>query len=241
MVRDDYRNEMSAGTIHPSQPHHDRSRPIVGITADVENNRYVISPHYARIVHEEGGLPIILPPIAADAALFVERCGGIILTGGDDPIMEHWGIVTHPKAKKIHPERQAFELALLDELDRRSRPALGVCLGMQLMGLHAGGTLDQYLPDSLPTAADHWDRKPHAIRGELGEGIVHSHHRQALTSAGRLRVVATAHDGVIEAIDDPDRPFYVGVQWHPERTNDETFGRAIIRKLIDTARTSKSA
>jgi putative glutamine amidotransferase len=220
--------------IHPSA----NERPIIGITSDVDidDDRCTLRPHYARIVHEEGGLPIILPPIASLAEVYVERCDGIILTGGDDPIMERWGIATHPKAKKIHPDRQQFELALLDALDRRARPALGVCLGMQLMGLHAGGSLDQHLPDTLATADDHWGRKPHAIAGELGEGIVLSHHRQALTDPGTLRVVAEAPDGVIEAVADPLRAFYIGVQWHPERTDDATLGCSIIRMLIDASR-----
>jgi len=212
---------------------------VIGITVDVEGEgeetRLSLRPHYARMVHEEGGLPIILPPIAQLAEAYVRQCDGFILTGGDDPIMEHWGIPTHPKARKIHPDRQRFELALLDALGSAHRPALGVCLGMQLMGLHAGGKLDQFLPESLSTAADHWDRKPHAIQGELGEGIVLSHHRQALIDPGRLRIVATASDGVIEAVEDASRPFYLGVQWHPERTEDETLGRSIIRRLIQAA------
>lgn len=180
-------------------------------------------------------MPIVLPPIAALAEAYVEQCHGFILTGGDDPIMERWGIATHPKAKKIHPDRQQFELALLESLDRSARPALGVCLGMQLMGLHAGGTLDQHLPDALASAADHWGRIPHTICGELGEGIVLSHHRQALTDAGSLRVVAVAPDGVIEAVSDPARSFYLGVQWHPERTEDDALGRGIIRRLVAAA------
>lgn len=218
-------------------PRSAESRPVIGMTTDMEDDRLTVRSHYARIVHEEGGVPMLLPPIVALAERYVAQCDGVILTGGDDPIMEQWGVATHPQAKKIHPDRQAFELALLDALDRSSsRPVLGVCLGMQLMGLRAGGTLDQFLPETLATAGDHWDRKPHAVRGELGEGVVLSHHRQALTDAGRLRVVATAPDGVIEAVDDPARRFYLGVQWHPERTEDEALGRGIIRRLVAAAR-----
>jgi len=220
----------------------ERQRPLIGITVDVnvEDDRLMLRPHYARLVHEEGGLPMLLPPIPSLAATYVAQCHGVILTGGDDPIMEQWGIETHPNATRIHPDRQAFELAVLEAVDQHNRPALGVCLGMQLMGLRAGGTLEQYLPDSLATAADHWGRKPHEIRGMLGEGTVFSHHRQALTDPGSLRVVAVAPDGVIEAVDDPARPFYLGVQWHPERTDDDSLGRAIIRRLIETARRVRS-
>jgi len=112
---------------------------------------------------------------------------------------------------------------------------LGVCLGMQLMALHAGGALDQHLPDSLPTAADHWGRKNHQVAGELGSALVQSHHRQAITNAGSLRVAARAHDGVIEAVRDEDRRFYLGVQWHPERTADDGLGSGLIFNLIEAA------
>jgi putative glutamine amidotransferase len=109
---------------------------------------------------------------------------------------------------------------------------------MQLMGLHAGGALDQHLPDSLKTAADHWDHHDHPVEGELGSGNVHSHHRQALTDAGALRVVARAPDGVIEAVRADDRPFYLGVQWHPERTDDSKLGPGIFKELMAAARSS---
>jgi putative glutamine amidotransferase len=106
------------------------------------------------------------------------------------------------------------------------------------MALHAGGVLDQHLPDTLATAADHWERTEHAVDGLLGTGQVHSHHRQAITDPGRMRIVARAHDGVIEAVDLPPeetRSLYLGVQWHPERTADEHLGRDIIWRLVDAA------
>jgi putative glutamine amidotransferase len=107
---------------------------------------------------------------------------------------------------------------------------------MQLMGLHSGGTLEQHLPDVLPTAALHWDRRAHTISGEIGAGTVNSHHRQALSDPGRLEVIAIAEDGVIEAVHDASRPFYVGVQWHPERTDDVSLGLGLIQKFVDVAR-----
>ncbi len=150
--------------------------------------------------------------------------------------MEHWSIPTHPRARTIDPARQEFELALLRALDSRPGEAvLGVCLGMQLMGLHRGGRLDQHLPDSLPSAGSHSDCAVHGVCGALGEGRVHSNHRQALVDPGDLEIVARAPDGVIEAVRDPARPFYVGVQWHPERTDDEVLGPGIIRRLVEAA------
>jgi putative glutamine amidotransferase len=161
----------------------------------------------------------------------------MVLSGGDDPATERWGQPTHPRAKPMDPRRQAFEVALLEALDAEGEvPVLGICLGMQLMGLHRGGRLDQFLPESLPTAEGHAPGRRHAVSGALGCGPVHSHHRQALADPGALSVVARAEDGLIEAVRDEARPFYVGVQWHPERTEDEALGPGLFRSLVDAAR-----
>lgn len=208
-------------------------RPLIGITADLAGEKFTVAKPYSEAIRAAGGLPLVLPCMAELAADFVHLCDGILLTGGDDPITTHWGVPVHPNAKPVDPQRQDFELALLAALDLQPhKPVLGVCLGMQYMGLHCGGTLDQNLPDSLPTAADHWDRRAHEIHGELGSGLVNSHHRQALSDPGAMRVVATAPDGVIEAVQRDDRPFYLGVQWHPERTDDEQLGRGLIRRFV---------
>jgi putative glutamine amidotransferase len=213
------------------------SAPRIGITADVDDERYFSRQPYADAVAAAGGLPLLIPPIEERAATYVEALDGVILSGGDDPIMEPFGRPTHPKATKVHPRRQAFELALLNVLRRESAvPTLGICLGMQYMCLHAGGELDQHLPETLPTAEMHWGRREHEIKGAWGAGRVLSHHRQAVVNAGSLRVAATAPDGLIEAVRDERRPFYVGVQWHPERTSDANLGVGLIRELVEAAR-----
>lgn len=218
-------------------PQSSRTRPLIGITADLAAGKFVVDQAYTQMVVRAGGTPILLPCLSECVDAYLDACQGIILTGGDDPIMSRWGVAMHSNAKPVEPERQAFELALLDGLETRQRdkPVLGICLGMQLLGLHAGGKLDQYLPDTLPTAALHWDKRSHEVSGELGRGLVHSRHRQALTDAGRLRVIAAAPDGVIEAVQDDHRPFYMGVQWHPERTADQTLGLGVFRRLVDAA------
>lgn len=103
------------------------------------------------------------------------------------------------------------------------------------MGLHAGGKINQYLADNLPTADDHWEKRSHSVEGDLGRGVVQSHHRQALIDAGSLTVVASAPDGVIEAVRDANRPFYLGVQWHPERTAERTLGLGLFQQLVEAA------
>lgn len=213
--------------------------PLIAITMDVvdDGRRYRVGRSYAAMVRDAGGLPVHLPCDAGAIALYLERCDGVVLTGGDDPMMEPWGVPTDPRVTPLHPDRQRFEMALLAALDNRPKmPVLGVCLGMQLMGLHAGGMLDQWLPDAIETAPLHWDHGSHAIAGTLGAGTVHSHHRQALHDAGALEVTATATDGVIEAVAATDRAYYVGVQWHPERTEDVALGAGLFEMLVAATR-----
>jgi putative glutamine amidotransferase len=159
--------------------------------------------------------------------------------------MEEFGAPTHPQAKPMHPDRQAFETALLKALDARPQtPVLGVCLGMQMMALHAGGKVNQHLPDTLPTAAQHGGDSQHRVKAVGANpalagaeaGPVTSHHHQAVENPGKLRVVAASEDGVIEAVDDPARAFYLGVQWHPERTALESLGQRLFEKLVEAAR-----
>ncbi len=210
--------------------------PLIGITADLNAQRYESPTGCAAVVARAGGTPVLLPCLPDRAGEYASGCDGIILSGGDDPIMEHWGVPTHPRAKPVSARRQAFELALLSAAESRPELAvLGICLGMQMMGLFGGGALDQYLAESSATSGLHWPKTSHALDGRLGEGTVYSHHRQALTDPGTLRVVASAPDGVIEAIQDEGRRFYLGVQWHPERTGDAGLGAGVIRRLVEAA------
>lgn len=232
--------------------------PVVGITADLTEPqpgrpRATVAMAYCEAVARAGGVPVVLPPIPALAPEHVRRCDAFVLTGGDDPRMEPFGEPTHPKATLIHAQRQEYETALVRLLDSAVAgggsggggggggvPVLGVCLGMQLMALVAGGKLRQHLPDEVPTADRHVGNTVHAIRpvveGVIGAGEVTSSHHQAIKDAGRLRVVAVADDGVIEAVDDPTRRFYLGVQWHPERTADPALGAALFARLVEAAR-----
>lgn len=212
------------------------SRPVIGITADIRAGRFSVKPQYVDVIDDAGGLPMVLPPLASRAAELVSLCDGVILTGGDDPIMEAFGRPTHPAASPVDPRRQEADLAVLEVARRRRLPTLGVCLGMQYMGLVAGAALHQHLDEVLERPEHHKDDHVHAVTGSLGEGTVTSWHHQALADPGDLEVVATADDGVIEAVADPDHPFYVGVQWHPERTEEPALGRGLVERFITAAR-----
>lgn len=211
-------------------------RPWIGITVSVGGDEYRSRIAYARAVANAGAVPILLPCSTESIPEYLSCCDGFVTTGGDDPNMEAFGDTTHEKAKLIDPLRQEFEVALLRHLEETDHPLLAICLGMQLLTLCAGGKLDQFLPETLPTAELHWNGREHTIEGALGCGTVHSNHRQAMSDAGRLEIVARAPDGIIEAVQDPERPFRIGVQWHPERTDEETLGALLFEQLARAAR-----
>lgn len=218
------------------------TRPRIGITADVARDEHGRARHQVRATYIDaviaaGGLPIILPADASLRAELVSVVDGVIIIGGDDVDTRFLGIPLHPQAKVMDAARQAADFALLKQLDATPKtPVLGICLGMQLMGVHHGAELIQHLGDQLPDSDRHRNDYQHMVTSSLGDGLVASSHHQALGSAAHLEVIGVSDDGVIEAIRDPSKPFYVGVQWHPERTEDKTMGLGVIRRLIDAAR-----
>ncbi len=241
-------------------------RPVIGITVDatqIEGRvRLSVAQAYCECVVAAGGVPILLAPIVGLIASQLELVDGVVFTGGGDPRMEAFGDPTHPLASCVHEVRQTYEMALLEAINGRGAfgahrdwadlPVLGICLGMQMMALDAGGRLDQHLPDTLTTAGDHRG-KQHAMtldeRGASRLGIatgavrgqVDSFHHQAVRDPGRLEVVARSDDGVIEAIADPQRAGYVGVQWHPERTADSALGQQLFTAMVERACDRKAA
>ena len=241
-------------------------KPVIGIVVDntencIASGKYEVRIDYSRCVAEVGGVPVLLPHEVWLVVAYLEMCDGIILSGGADPKTEDYGGGTHVKGRPVDDKRQAFDEALLAELKQRQTPVLGVCLGMQMMALQAGGKLNQYLPNMLPNAHVHMNHHEHEIdllnrdsvlcdiqdaSGLQNVGVenlrkycVVSHHQQVVADAGWLRVVAMGPGGVIEAIDDPVRPFYLGVQWHPERGDVGPVNRGLIERFVVACRAAK--
>jgi len=232
------------------------ARPFIAVTTDYVTGKphYMLPWTYCEAIEKAGGLPVMLP-YKADLSLvpeYVDKFDGFVLAGGDDLDPSLYGQEYHPMAQRIDPDRQKFEFALLVEIEKRRAPVLGVCLGSQVMNVYRGGSLHQFLPDLTRDSAlehrrlDDWGRR-HGVIVEpdthigraIGkrEIISNTSHKQAVDRLGRnLRITARAPDGVIEGTEDPSLPFFVGVQWHPERQNEEKDHLAIFRALVEATR-----
>ncbi|MFN9125937.1 MAG: gamma-glutamyl-gamma-aminobutyrate hydrolase family protein [bacterium] len=218
-----------------------KKRPLIGITADLAGDYARTRRTYIDMVAAAGGIPVLLPTIAALREEMLDRVDGVVITGGDDIDVSKFGIPLHPKAECMAAERQEAEFALLKALDARpDKAVLGICLGMQMMGVHRGNPLIQHLGDVLPDADRHRNDAIHPVEAERGSllksGAVRSWHHQAISEAKGFDIIARSDDGVIEGIVDPKRRFYLGVQWHPERTEATETGLGVVQTLVEHAR-----
>jgi len=222
--------------------------PRIAVTADVGKK----SEAYARAVQKAGGNPLVLQPLESGPppANRLKDADGLLLTGGRDLDPALWGEPKHPKTLLMDPRRQEADLALLKEAAARGLPVLAVCLGIQELAVHRGGTLIQHIPD-VPNAARHDGTKQrpitHVVTMEADSLLArivgpspletNSRHHQAVREPGRgMRVVARSADGLIEAIESEDRGrFVLGVQWHAEDLVHEPRHLALFKALCESA------
>ena len=232
-------------------------RLAVGLTIgdSKQPDFFVLRDDYVRAIETAGGLPLVLAPgRPEDAADFLDRVDALVLSGGADVDPSAYGEERHPSVTRVHPERDAFELALAREAVARDLPTLAICRGHQLLNVASGGTLVQDIPSQVPAASDHdpdterWevchdvDVLPGTrLRAILGRDrvSVNSFHHQAVRRLGDGFVLSArgAEDGVIEAMEMPDRRFVIGVQWHPESFWDRPAGfQPLFEALLTAAR-----
>jgi putative glutamine amidotransferase len=204
-----------------------------------------LSNRYADAVIAAGGLPLIFPATTSRWVIreAVQRCDGVMLTGGDDIDPKLYAKdLPEELARKVgslEPDRDQWEKDLIDDIFEQQKPLFGICRGHQMLNVALGGTLVVDIPTQVPGALDHrrMDRKMEPVHnvtiapdsllakitGRKTIGVNSTHHQSIGTVAESLRVVAETSDGVVEAVElkDPQRlPFLLSVQFHPERLID---------------------
>ena len=226
------------------------ARPVVGITTYVEqaawghwNLEAALIPYdYVRGLERAGARVLLVPPDADGVEETLDALDGLLLSGGNDLDPAGYGAAAHPETGGTKPERDRGELALLEGALARDMPVLAVCRGFQVLNVARGGDLVQHLPEHVGheehravkgAFSDHGVRVDEASRlgSLLGSEVptVKSHHHQGIGRVGEgLRETAWADDGTLEAIEDPDKRFAVGVLWHPEAGDDARLFEALV-------------
>lgn len=217
--------------------------PLLGLTTYREQASWgvwsqradLLPADYAHSIAAAGGVPVLLPPARIDidaARAALARLDGLVVSGGADVEPERYGETPHPRTTGWRPDRDAWELLLLDAADELGLPVLGVCRGMQLMAVQAGGTLDQHTPDLVgherhnPGGDGFGDvevtvRHDSRLAGLVGGSVsARCHHHQSVRSHPGYGAAATAADGTLEAMEAPGDRFRLAVQWHPETVPD---------------------
>lgn len=231
-------------------------KPLIGIGSDVQSpegrrERAFTYLTYAEAVRRAGALPVLIPPQPENAAELVETLDGVLLAGGFDCDPAAYGQEPHSTVEPMDPRRQANDLALAHAARAQGVPTFGICLGLQVMNIAAGGTLIQDIESQHDTEIVHAsipeDRARHDVIIEQGTQLagyvpatelnVNSSHHQAVGEVGQgLRVTAHAPDGIVEGLEDPRHPFYLGVQWHPEDMTGEGSATSLFAAFIEAAR-----
>jgi putative glutamine amidotransferase len=231
--------------------------PIIGITTygRDERGRYTLPSEYVAAVQRAGGTPLLIPPLPELAQRYLDLVDGVVLAGGGDVDPEHYSGDTHETMYGIDKERDALELALARELVRRRQPTFAICRGMQVLNVAMGGTLIEHLPNVVGDKVLHRkpprEPTPHTVMLKAGSrlaalsGVTElqpmSWHHQAIRAvAPGLEVVAEAPDGTIEAVELPNQPWLIAVQWHPELTaHEDSSQQRLFDALVAATKTQR--
>jgi putative glutamine amidotransferase len=234
-------------------------KPVIGITTNNTTNSYgqpivLLQRSYVKAVIDAGGVPLLIPSLIAEYGwdAVYPRLDGVLFSGGGDISLDYFHGDSHPRIDDVDLERDSVELKMIQAAASDGKPFLGICRGCQVLNVALGGTLYTHIPDQLPGALDH--SYPgnmrtvlvHEVKIEEGTRVaeiygepiirVNSLHHQGLKDiATSLRVAGHAPDGLIEAIELPDHPFGLAVQWHPEWLTDQESTRNLFRKFVEAA------
>jgi putative glutamine amidotransferase len=230
--------------------------PNIGVTCNLEVVKYglwtepaaMVPLTYVRAIARAGGRPLLIAPTPADLDdpfELLDLLDGVLVTGGADVDPIAYDRPPHAETQPAPGDRDEFELLLVRAAADRDLPCLGICRGMQVLNVAYGGELEQHLADRLEHdihrgddggwADHHVDVEPEslaAIAAGATRVAVKSYHHQGVARVGDgLRITARAEDdGTVEAIEDTDRRFVLGVLWHPEEDEADRLIGAFVRE-----------
>ena len=234
-------------------------KPVIGMDTFVRENdegkhNYFITGYYAEAVIRAGGTPVMLPACSDDEVIqsHLDLIDGLILIGGNDVSPELYGDEKQLPITKPSPElRQKFNQSLAKGALERDLPVLGICMGCQALNVAAGGTLFQDIPSQVKGCDIRHSYKLlscpfHNVRIEKGSLLyrivekevleVNTSHHQAVRDPGKgFMVTARSEDGIIECIENPEKNFALGVQWHPEIIHERPDHLALFRALVQAS------
>ena len=224
--------------------------PVIGVSLDTawHSRLGITSSTYATALARVGGRTLEIRPGEMGAEEILDRIDGLLLTGGGDVDPALYG--GDEPVILVDRARDELEIALVRGAVERGMPVLGICRGIQLVAVAFGGTL-RTTRDTASIDDVHGIRldslRAHDV--EIAEGSalarmhgagtkrVNSFHGQVVSDPGALRISARAADGVVEALEHPDHPFLVALQWHPEILSMErTEELVVFEELVRLAR-----
>ena len=215
---------------------------------------------YVESIRRAGGEPIEVVPGGEKVEHLLARVDGLMLTGGGDVDPTLYGEEPVATFEAAEEGRDAFEIELSRAAVASGIPFLAICRGMQVLNVAMGGTLVQDIPSQVQGALEHSIREPrHHIAHEVwvakgsklaalladhmedGETchVNSRHHQSVKRAAAGFDVTATSPDGVIEAMEKPDAPYCIAVQWHPENFWRTGEFRELFEGLVQAANARK--
>jgi putative glutamine amidotransferase len=232
-------------------------KPIIGINCDYEEERKrpysFLHRDYSDAIITAGGIPILLPLIKEkkDAVFFLKEVNGLLFTGGNDVPPERYGEKKHEKTICVHPDKEISDFTLVRTAIEMQKPILAICYSAQLVNVALDGSLVQDIPSEVSASIIHKDpgneryihsviiKKDSLLYKITGTGRLdtNSIHHQAVKRLGRgLKETACTADGIIEAIEWDGYPFFLGVQWHPERMIHNPHHASLFNAFIAASR-----
>ena len=216
-----------------------------------------IGTTYITAIVKAGGLPFCIPldfPLE-DLSVIREICDGLFLTGGGDIETKRYNGVEHPAVEDVWPIRDEIESRLYHLALETNWPVFGICRGLQIMNVAAGGKLYSHIPDQAPNVK-HVHNQPvgtprdfcahdvlieedsllHRIIGKDRVPVNSFHHQGVSIPGEELKVVGISDDGIIEAMENPDYPFVLAVQWHPECMQEDDDQMKLFRAFVNACR-----